>query len=318
MFGLLKSGFFSLSAVTALSVALGACSLSNRGSTSSLKIDVPALGSKKIAARVSPSSGQKRSGRKTFSRAFLRASSIVPSDEPVTFDLPENVDEFSCLGINVMARDIAPASDVDQCSMSQDPSPYIGKYAEALIPITGGSIEIELAQGSGRFIQLFGVQTSTGECPSLADAFDHHDELGIQFGTPFELARTTVDVFSDSTVSLKAEWDASSPRVSFCVGGGSELSTPYSEVELDLGESFNVSAYGGFGPYEFEIIDAGAGGTIDSASGLYVAPTVASSGVDQIMITDVIGNHAYCPQISIALIESLWDVGFWDQALWAD
>lgn len=70
------------------------------------------------------------------------------------------------------------------------------------------------------------------------------------------------------------------------------------QTKTALGPNLTASflGTGGTGPYTYEVLTPGAGGTINSSTGLYTAPATVSSNpanlFDQIQVTDSLGDTA--------------------------
>lgn len=119
---------------------------------------------------------------------------------------PQSMADFTCLGLNVVGSGITPPSNSLSCPSSSSPPGLVGGF----ISMTeGGTIDLTVPSGPARTIQLFAISLPAGQaCPTFDSL------MGLPAATRFSnlgqfylVATTTVDVFSDQTVTLNAQFD---------------------------------------------------------------------------------------------------------------
>ncbi len=154
---------------------------------------------------------------------------------------------FSCYGVMVSAPDI---NDGYICSNFQGGPgmPSRPGHFGGLVSASGGTVQMKVASGSNRLIQLIGVMAgSSGVCPDLEE-IGRMNKLAeatgtpgvhVDLGDPIELARTTKDIFADTTVTLAPTYDPANPAVMFkCNSNGTGTGT-------GTGSGFDPNAVGG-------------------------------------------------------------------------
>jgi hypothetical protein len=126
--------------------------------------------------------------------------------------IPDTAAGFHCLGVNVVGSGIPTVKLASSCgkSVALDLSLY-----SAMIPISGGTIEISVPVGSARTIQVYGITTSGGACPN-PDLFIQNRAGNTATSLPYEIGQTTIDVSADVTVSIKSSYRATAPKQAFC------------------------------------------------------------------------------------------------------
>jgi hypothetical protein len=70
--------------------------------------------------------------------------------------------------------------------------------------------------------------------------------------------------------------------------------------------NLQFSATGGTAPYSYSVVAGGAGGAIDSVSGIYVAPT--SYGTDAIVVEDSLGAQAFSAIVIGSAVQLVCDI----------
>ena len=162
-------------AVAALSLA--SCGV---GRGKSIKVTMPSLSSaQSSAAQVSAGTSS--------------TMSVAP---------PASFFGFSCFALNVRGAGIAP--DGPLCHNN----PAVGKLS-GFAPFSGGSVEVRVPPGPARTIQLIGVMTGDGSCPSYDQLASGNIQMAI---STFNLGEKTVDVFNDVSVTMRAQYNPTSPQ----------------------------------------------------------------------------------------------------------
>ncbi len=124
---------------------------------------------------------------------------------------------FSCFALNVRGPGIAP--DGPLCHGN----PAVGKLSN-FAPFNGGTVEIKVPPGPARTIQLIGVMTGDGSCPSYDQLLNYNSPI-----STFDLGQKTVDVFNDVNVTMRAQYDPANPVETLMgcgEGGGGMGPTP--------------------------------------------------------------------------------------------
>lgn len=118
---------------------------------------------------------------------------------------PADVSGFDCLLVNVVGPGIGSWSDnQDRVSLAKNFS-YIGARSNLISLAAGGEVTVKIKKGSGRFIQLIGVRTNTGLCPSSIDDDSLMDVN--QFPGLFIVAATQKDIYKNEVIKLKSDYD---------------------------------------------------------------------------------------------------------------
>lgn len=172
---------------------------------------------------------------------------------------PTSISNFTCFGINVIGPGIPP----DFRLGCRNPS-VAGKIG-GLAPIKGGAVEVTIPSGAQRTIQLFALQSEVG-CPSVDQLLSSPDKQhrfdGL--GDPFLVGSGTADVFTDTTISIKASFDPSKPKKIFegCESGQTESSSlPLTAAYRGY---FDVAASTGFTPAPpFQVVPTIAAGATE-------------------------------------------------------
>ena len=202
----------------------------------------------------------------TYSLARSFAQLNVPSGMPS----PTAVSSFSCFALMVTGSGIEPNQALlNQCNSgnsgmtnstptstsSPTPTPMPGYSPGAnmpsepgilsgFVPITGGSMDVQVPEGPARLVQLIGVQSALNPtCPAISDLLSSTVPMqGNSLGDPVELGRATVDVFQDATVDIKAAFNPASPQVVFnCGNNGGPSPTPTPTL-VSTGMTLNLDA----------------------------------------------------------------------------
>jgi hypothetical protein len=126
---------------------------------------------------------------------------------------PSTIGGFTCVGLNITGDQIPTTTALQGCVSAGMPA--IG-IRTGLVPITADSIEVSVPSGPKRVIQVFGVVSSIG-CPPVSDFFSGAADIS-QAESPVELGRTTIDLASDTSVTINLVLDASSAQKKvFCL-----------------------------------------------------------------------------------------------------
>jgi|GEM_PF-1596631 len=158
---------------------------------------------------------------------------------------PAQISDFDCLGIHASGSDLPAQFDIipnpDSCSSASLSSLRRPGRVLGLVPITGGSVSLDAPLGSVLTLQLFGLNTSDGSCPSAeqmasdlatfssalennAASFGSVLESDIRlFGVPFELANSALTISEDTTITLRPELAATALKPVFCDGSAALL-----------------------------------------------------------------------------------------------
>lgn len=127
-------------------------------------------------------------------------------------------DQVHCYGIRVVAPDFTVAQGATRCNDNETLAIYGG-----LIPLSGGKMSLSVPAGDARKFGLYAFKTGDGSCPSALDYF--RTDGSAKQATAFLLSESTVDIRSDLTLSLKADFESSTAQVSISVGCGSTTGT---------------------------------------------------------------------------------------------
>jgi hypothetical protein len=157
--------------------------------------------------------------------------------EPEWLTLPSSWSEFDCLGIQVSGDGIVNSSSAipadRACSDSSVALSAHGLLGGLISTRTGGSISLSVPIGADRTVQLFGLMTADGTCPSAALLFaslevreggaSHFNGAGSSAlgDWPVVLASSTVDIITDESLHLTPEFLRSAPTPLFCDGTSS-------------------------------------------------------------------------------------------------
>lgn len=139
----------------------------------------------------------------------LNAKKTLPS--PRT-ESPSSLAEFNCFGVNITGPGINPSSSVVPLCPN-DPTSYIGTWA-GTVPTSGGTIELQVATGPTRSVQVFGIKTDAGtSCPTTDQiiAGFQTQGAGVSFSRPMELGRTTASITTNTTLTIDVSYNATSP-----------------------------------------------------------------------------------------------------------
>jgi|GEM_PF-3026782 len=153
---------------------------------------------------------------------------------------PDSVDVFSCLGVHITGADISvdyPELPVpSDCGSSVPSSVKSPGKILGLVPVTGGTLSLDVPMGAEVTVQLFGLVSSDGTCTSvsrtvsdislvheiLSGAASGVDLSGLQalrvYDLPLELASSSVTMTSDSQLRLTPRLEAGNLRPVFCDG----------------------------------------------------------------------------------------------------
>lgn len=124
--------------------------------------------------------------------------------------IPANINEFTCIGVNVTGEGIPPLTSARTiCSGTS----YLGVYA-GTVPISGGAVEVMVPSGKNRKIQVFGLSGTTN-CPT-SDQILQPAPVGGQ--TLYEIGQKTIDILADVVVDIQSDYISSSPKTIFCDG----------------------------------------------------------------------------------------------------
>lgn len=116
---------------------------------------------------------------------------------------PTDLTSFNCFGVNVTSPTI-PANPNAACSSGAE----IG-IVGGLVSPANATISVAVPNGPGVTFQLIGFTTSTGVCPDLNSVLATGGDKSL--GSPYLLASTTADVFSDTTISMTASFNPAQP-----------------------------------------------------------------------------------------------------------
>jgi hypothetical protein len=153
---------------------------------------------------------------------------------------PESIDSFTCLGVHVSGADISSDfSDIpepSECGSSVPSSVKSPGKILGLIPVTGGALSMDVPMGAEVNVQLFGMVSSDGTCPSasrvisdvvalksiLRGEISEEDLAGIEslrlYDLPIELASSSVTISSDSQIRLTPNLEVGNLKPVFCDG----------------------------------------------------------------------------------------------------
>lgn len=121
---------------------------------------------------------------------------------------PASVSDFTCFAVNVTGGGVPVAEIGAGCKMSK--APYLGAYA-GWVPASGGTLEVLVPAGAERLIQVLGIAGAGATCQSF-------DAVLAQAVTVYEVGRTTVDLFAETTVNISSTFDSSQPEAFSCSG----------------------------------------------------------------------------------------------------
>jgi hypothetical protein len=153
-----------------------------------------------------------------LSRRLAHSRSLLPSN--ASKELKFELEDFSCFGIQVSGEGISGDSRLG-CSSN---SGILG----GMVPAAGGEIEVAVPAGRARKVQIFALRSVVG-CPNWDDVMKAPVETRYNgIDKPYEIASTTVDIFSDVTVQVQAKYDPAAPVALFpgCQVGQADYGHP--------------------------------------------------------------------------------------------
>jgi hypothetical protein len=198
------------------------CSLSNPG-TAHVTIAMPGA---KLNSQIRAQKRAAQAKQKVALRGHAYQPAAQPSAGPSSFPtgsgnndgplIPSSLDDFVCVGVNVVAPDIGDSApgNLSACSASQ-PGPGL---LVGLVPATGGTIDIpNVPTGTGRTFQLIGVMSQDGSCPDVnVPGQDSQNRMS----DGYLIGSTTADVEADITVTIHEAFDPANPVPSICGSQG--------------------------------------------------------------------------------------------------
>lgn len=301
--GIQKSLLNSQSVGLALMLLLSGCSFSvpdSRRITITFP-DSPDASSQRV---VNPSLAESLAQSESQMRLFQLSSGIqsvsrdaASSSYSSSFATPTSVRDFSCFGINVLGDGISKNPNLKPCSESGSLS---GGLMAGMTPVTNSSISIDVPMGPNRLIQLFGIQSRSG-CPSVGTLGDVTALRAGNYGWPYELGRTTVDITNDTNVVIQSKWDSSKIIPAFCPinfipnsgsgdsgsSGSSGGTSKLSFMELDFGSGSMQVGTTFAGPVKVEVQDASGARKAGLNSGLiYLSFSTRNDCTDTIIRPD--------------------------------
>lgn len=233
----------------AVITSLSSCTLERPVGRSKVDIVVPDLSGASALGRLAKldrlDSRSEHSHRRQ-NRQTLSADS--PSSDSVFLPIYEltQVSDFTCLGLHISGSDIESENSLipepAQCGGEELPSMHTPGRLLGLLPVTGGSLAVDLPTGSVVDVQLFGMVTSDGTCPSVSQLMgnletlvsaSHGDAEALEeIGSPefqwsdqpFELASSRVTLNQDQELLLDPSFSADELKPVFC--DGSETLAP--------------------------------------------------------------------------------------------
>jgi hypothetical protein len=143
---------------------------------------------------------------------------------------PETIDGFTCIAVNVTGSGIDASPGSTDICMNPDTPPagfpaYFGAVGGFVPLATGGVIEVEIPSGPQRLVQVIAVTTSSGSCPSAAEALAD-PAARTSLGEPYDVGRVVLDIFGDTEAVVTNDYDPLNPRRVACSGGGPQQGTP--------------------------------------------------------------------------------------------
>ena len=194
-----------------------------------------------ISRRPVSRSGSNSGYRKSRSVLFLQAlcmvltgcslSSVTPPSSKITISVPAGasglrsrgshsfssapptVQDFDCIGVNISGEGIPVIRAKASCATSVVSD--LGSYSTLVLRRTGGELSLSVSSGPKRKIQVYGITTSTGTCPS-PESFIIGTSQSIATSPPYELGSTVIDVIGDTSVNVTSSWDSNQPGTAFC------------------------------------------------------------------------------------------------------
>lgn len=143
--------------------------------------------------------------------AHLLSAPAGGRDALSSFLIPSTASEFNCFAVNVVGEGI-PATDATYLDYSYYPNycTYPGASSSIVKASTGSvTLELDVPSGADRTIQVVGMQTSSGACPSGQLGSHYADSTVTDL---YELGRTVTDVFYEGSVSINSGYDPSNPK----------------------------------------------------------------------------------------------------------
>jgi hypothetical protein len=137
--------------------------------------------------------------------------------------VPAGITDFTCYLINVNGKGIDHDPRLS-CSQSTD---GLGIFT-GFLPTGSQSVILNVPEGTGREIQLIGIQNPQGSCPDLVTTLNASSFYGI--GNLYLLASTTVDILTDISVTMTPSFNSTQPQTTLksCTGPSLTFSTqPY-------------------------------------------------------------------------------------------
>jgi hypothetical protein len=189
------------SALLAIAVLSSACSLDSGRGGARVRVSVP--------ARAQISSG---------ALSFLHAASVgnlPPAPLP-----PTSLNDIACWALNVSGSNIPQNTRIPSDTCSGESDPIAPALVVGTVGAQGGEIEALVPQGPDRTFQLIGFSSSTGYCPSIDEMLANDGPKSFGLSDPYEIARSTVDVFDDAVVELSVSDAAvAAQNKTFCDAG---------------------------------------------------------------------------------------------------
>lgn len=142
-----------------------------------------------------------------------------PSSGARSSTMPTSISQFSCFGLNVTG----PGIPNDPRLPCRDPNEGIGRLG-GLVPVGSSYIDVTVAGGPSRRVQLWGVVSSIG-CPDINSYLDRkHDGStggsgGDDIQQPVLLGEAVVDIYNDTEIQIVASMSNARQLFNSCGGG---------------------------------------------------------------------------------------------------
>ena len=200
---------------------------------------------------------------------LLSGSAVDPTTTAPGTATTLSISDLQCFAINVSG----PGLNADPkfgCSAA----PLNIGITGGMAPTSGGTVDAMVPAGPSRLIQLLGFQSKVG-CPTLDSFLSSLDSTNVLkggtagIGLPYLLGTTTVDVFSDTSVSIHAVLDPKKPFFSGCANSAATATTSTSPTSVPTTAKPTLSF---------------------TTSDTYASSTTGGTAVGQAIAKDSVGN----------------------------
>jgi hypothetical protein len=218
---------------------------------------------------------------------------------PLARGVLPNVADYPCFGLVVTGEGIPSLQPGTGNRFPADHCPYAGA-ASVFVPLNTSSavpsvrVEALVPPGRNRLIQVVAVeQNGAMGCPSgTVSEFIRRSNLGtgpVGFGGMYEVGYKVADLFADAEIQVPKIYDAGTAQnLRGCSAGSLSISPSGIGLVAARETMVDFKGVGGVPPYIYSMTGAGS---LDSATGLFYAPSVGGQTAT-ITVTDSVGAAA--------------------------